>query len=40
MNSNNITLINDDCLTYMKTLDDNTIDMVCVEPSYGTTKTK
>jgi site-specific DNA-methyltransferase (adenine-specific) len=37
-NNGNITIINDDCLNYMKSLDDSSIDMVCADPPYGTTQ--
>jgi len=33
----NVTLYNQDCFEAFKTLEDNSIDMVCVDPPYGTT---
>lgn len=31
----NITLINGDCVEYMKTLPDNAFDLAIVDPPYG-----
>lgn len=37
MTTPNITLYNDNCLNAFKNIKDASIDMVCVDPPYGTT---